>query len=182
MSNSVGDRSRWQRWRGGVITVLVAIVVAVVVRTYLFESFYVPSGSMLPTIQIGDHMIVEKVAYDLHPVDFGNIVVFHTPKNDHVAPDVHFLVKRVIGLPGQVIWSSDGKVYINGHPKAEPFLPPGVETSGIPRQRIPKGDVYVLGDNRGDSADSRVFGPIPESSIVGQVILIYYPFSQWRIF
>jgi signal peptidase I len=182
VSTKEGDRSRWQRWRGVLITVVIAIAVAFGVRTFLFESFYVPSGSMLPTIQIGDHMIVEKIAYDLHPVEFGNIVVFHTPKNDPVAPDVHFLVKRVIGLPGQVIWSHDGQVYINGRQKPEPFLPRGVVTTGIPRQRIPQGEVYVLGDNREDSADSRVFGPIPESSIVGQVVLIYYPLSQWRIF
>lgn len=173
--------------RNWLIAVVVAVVAAVVVRAYVFESFFVPSGSMIPTIQIGDHMIVDKLSYHLHPVGFGDIIVFHKPANDPTTANIHYLVKRVIGLPGQTIWSHDGKVYINGKPIAEPFLPKGVQThdihttSGAPIH-IPKNEYYVLGDNRGDSADSRVFGPIPRSLIVGRVVLIYWPLSQWHYF
>ena len=173
--------------RNWLIVVVVALVAAVVVRTYVFESFFVPSGSMIPTIEIGDHMIVDKLSYHLHPVGFGNIIVFHKPANDPTTANIHYLVKRVIGLPGQTIWSHDGKVYINGKPIAEPFLPKGVQThnihtaSGAPIH-IPKNEYYVLGDNRGDSADSRVFGPISGSLIVGRVVLIYWPLSHWHYF
>jgi len=173
---------RRHRWRAWLIVVAVAVGAAYLVRTFVFESFYVPSGSMLPTIEIGDRMIVDKLSYDLHPVGFGNIVVFRRPKDDPAPPYIHYLVKRVIGLPGQTIWSHDGKVYINGRAIAEPFLPKGVETTGIRRQRIPSGEYFVLGDNREDSVDSRVFGPIPRRLIVGRVILIYWPLSQWHYF
>ena len=173
--------------RNWLIVFIVALVAAVMVRSLVFESFYVPSGSMIPTIEIGDHMIVDKLSYHLHPVGFGDIVVFHKPANDHTSAKIHYLVKRVIGLPGQTIWSHDGKVYIDGKPIAEPFLPKGVQTHGIHTPsggaiHIPKNEYYVLGDNRGDSADSRVFGPISRSLIVGRVILIYWPLSQWHYF
>jgi signal peptidase I len=171
----------YRRFRGWLI-VVVAIVVVVIGRAYVLESFYVPSGSMLPTIQINDHMLVDKLSYHLHKVGFGNIIVFHTPPTDRTSPDIHYLVKRVIGLPGQTIWSHNGQVYINGKKLSEPFLLPGIETHGIPRTHIPKNDYYVLGDNRGDSADSRVFGPISRSLIVGRVVLIYWPLSQWKFF
>jgi len=173
--------------RNWLIVVVVALMAAVIVRAYVFESFFVPSGSMIPTIEIGDHMIVDKLSYHLHPVGFGNIIVFHKPANDPTTANIHYLVKRVIGLPGQTIWSHDGKVYINGKPIAEPFLPKGVQThnihtaSGAPIH-IPKNEYYVLGDNRGDSADSRVFGPISGSLIVGRVVLIYWPLSHWHYF
>jgi signal peptidase I len=173
---------RRRRWRAWLVVVLVAVAGAYLVRTFVFESFYVPSGSMLPTIQIGDRMIVDKLSYDLHPVGFGNIVVFRRPRSDPAPGYIHYLVKRVIGLPGQTIWSHDGRVYIDGKPIPEPFLPRGVETTGIRRQRIPQGEYFVLGDNRGDSVDSRVFGPVSRHLIVGRVILIYWPLSQWHFF
>jgi len=172
----------WYHKLRGWAVVLLAIIVIVLVRAYVFESFYVPSGSMIPTIEINDHMIVDKLSYHLHAVGFGNIIVFHKPINDPAPPDVHYLVKRVIGLPGQTIWSHDGKVYINGKAIPEPFLPKGVKTYNIPKTYIPKNEYYVLGDNRGNSADSRVFGPISKSLIVGRVVLIYWPLSQWKFF
>ena len=168
--------------RGWILVVIIGLLVAAGVRAFVFESFFVPSGSMLPTIQVGDHMIVDKLSYDLHRIGFGDIVVFRKPANDPAGPNVRYLVKRVIGLPGQVIASHGGKVYINGAPIAEPFLAKGVSTYGIPRQRIPRGEYYVLGDNRGNSADSRVFGPIRQSLIVGRVVLVYWPLGQWHYF
>ncbi|MGC9155783.1 MAG: signal peptidase I [Ferrimicrobium sp.] len=173
--------------RNWLIVIVVALVVAVGVRAYVFESFFVPSGSMIPTIEIGDHMIVDKLSYHLHSVGFGNIIVFHKPADDHTSANIHYLVKRVIGLPGQTIWFHDGQVYINGKLIAEPFLPKGVKTYPLSAAsespiHIPKNEYYVLGDNRGDSADSRVFGPISRSLIVGRVILIYWPLSQWHYF
>ncbi|MHB8190058.1 MAG: signal peptidase I [Ferrimicrobium sp.] len=174
---------RWQRsLRRWIVVLAVGFVVAFAVRTYVFESFYVPSGSMIPTLEIGDHMIVDKLSYRLHPVGFGDIVVFHTPANDHTSSNIHYLVKRVIGLAGQTIWSHDGKVYVDGHPLAEPFLAHAAVTRGIRRQVVPKGDLYVLGDNRDNSCDSRCFGPISASSVVGRVVLIYWPFGRWRVF
>jgi signal peptidase I len=172
--------------RSWAIVVVVALLAAIVVRSYVFESFYVPSGSMTPTIEIGDHMIVDKLSYHLHPVGFGNIIVFHKPADDHTSWNIRYLVKRVIGLQGQMIWIHDAKVYINGRPIAEPFLPPSVTTAAVGKHdgpfRIPKNEYFVMGDNRSNSYDSRYFGPISGSLIVGRVVLIYWPLSQWHAY
>jgi signal peptidase I len=171
--------------------VVVAILVAVLLRTFVVATYSIPSGSMEPTLQIGDRIVVNKLSYHLHGVDRGNIVVFSTPPNEDCAgPPVSDLVKRVIGLPGETISLSDGSVYINGRLLPEPFLPPDVRTDNYPGPsnnayslhrpyRIPEGDVYVMGDNRSRSCDSRFWGPIAESSIVGKVDLRIWPLSRF---
>ena len=122
--------------------VVVAILVAVLLRTFVVATYSIPSGSMEPTLQIGDRIVVDKLSYHLHGVDRGNIVVFSTPPNEDCAgPPVADLVKRVIGLPGETISLSDGHVYINGHVLPEPFLPPGIRNDTYPG---PSADAYSL--------------------------------------
>ncbi len=162
--------------------VIVAAVVALGVRTFVFQAFFIPSGSMLPTLQIGDRILVDKLSYDLHKVNRGDMIVFRTPPADTGDPGIKDLVKRVIGLPGERISSSGGSVYINGKKLPEPWLPPDTKTFGITPQTIPAGEVFVMGDNRGNSKDSRVFGPISEKLIVGRVELIFYPLSQFHLY
>ncbi len=173
-----------------VAVVVVAILIAVLLRTFVVATYSIPSGSMEPTLQVGDRIVVDKLSYHLHGVDRGNIVVFSTPPNEDCAgPPVADLVKRVIGLPGEIISLNDGNVYINGHLLPEPFLPPNVRDDTYPgpdssayslkqSYRIPSGDVYVMGDNRPNSCDSRYWGPIPESTIVGKVDLLIWPLSR----
>ncbi len=103
------------------MVLVVALVLAVGVRTYVAQMFYIPSGSMLPTLQIGDRIVVDKLSYHLHGVHRGDIVVFRRPPLEQA--DYSDLVKRVIGLPGDTIASVDGRVYIDGKPLAEPWLP-----------------------------------------------------------
>jgi signal peptidase I len=160
---------------------LVALGVAVAVRTYVVQSFYIPSASMEPTLMIGDRILVNKLSYHLHSVHRGDIVVFRKPP-DEIDPGVKDLVKRVIGLPGERISSSGGRVYINGKPLSEPYLPPGTVTTGIRTQVVPKGYYFVMGDNRSDSEDSRSFGPIPGSLIVGHVIMRIWPITHIHFF
>ncbi len=162
--------------------VIVAAVVALLVRAFVFQAFFIPSGSMLPTLQIGDRILVDKLSYDFHKVNRGDMVVFRTPPADTGDPGIKDLVKRVIGLPGDRIASSGGSVYIDGKKLAEPWLPYGTKTFGITPQTVPAGDVFVMGDNRGNSKDSRVFGPISEKLIVGRVALIFYPLSQFHLY
>jgi signal peptidase I len=149
---------------------------------------------MEPTLQVGDRIVVNKLSYDLHGVDRGNIIVFSTPpKEDCAGPPVSDLVKRVIGLPGETISLSAGRVYINGHVLPEPWLPAAVRTETYPGPsqepyalhnpyRIPSGDVYVMGDNRTFSCDSRYWGPVAESTIVGKVDLRIWPLSRIGLF
>ena len=113
--------------------VVVAILVAVLLRTFVVATYSIPSGSMEPTLQIGDRIVVNKLSYHLHGVDRTNIVVFSTPPNEDCAgPPVADLVKRVIGLPGEIISLQDGNVYINGRLLPEPFLPPNVRHDTYP--------------------------------------------------
>jgi signal peptidase I len=180
----VRQRNRnWQRFAlEWLAVILVAVGVAVAVRAFVFQTFYIPSGSMEPTLMIGDRIIVDKLSYHLHAVGRGDIVVFATPPDEVAPPGVKDLVKRVIGLPGETISSADGQVWINGKPLSEPWLPRGVVTTGIRTQKIPAGYYFVMGDNRGDSEDSRVFGPISKSLIVGKVVFRIWPLSRIGFF
>ncbi len=156
--------------------VVVAALIALLLRLFVVQTFYVPSGSMEPTLMPGDRMLVLKLGYSLQR---GAIVVFgHPPKetpgmcsgsgNDD-------LVKRIIGLPGETISSRGNTVYINGQPLSEPWLPKGQQLGEqITPQKIPAGEYFMMGDNRTDSCDSRRWGPIPASLIVGRVFLIVW--------
>jgi signal peptidase I len=174
---------RRRRWRRGltetVITLLVAALLAVLLRAYAFEIFEIPSASMVPTLSVYDRILVQKAFFNWHDVHEGEIVVFSHPPLDTCAGPAGDLVKRVIALPGQTIYSSGNSIYINGHLLAEPYLP-AYDPLGPPiasRQhpyRVPPGEFYMLGDNRSDSCDSRYWGPIQGSSIIGKAILIIW--------
>ncbi len=166
-------RRRLLEW---VVLIVVALLVATGLRTFVFQAFYVPSGSMLPTLQIGDRIVVIKFGYTIHR---GDIVVFRRPPADYDTQDAD-LVKRVIGLPGETISSVGATVLINGKPLAEPWLPPLVGqcselSEHIPTTVIPPDSYFVMGDCRGDSEDSRYWGTLPASLIVGKV-----EFIVWR--
>ena len=162
-----------------VAVIVGALVVALVVKTFLFQAFYIPSASMEPTLEKGDRVLVNKLSYDLHDIHRGDIVVFELP-SDKVGPDgIKDLIKRAIGLPGDVIETREGLVYINGEKIDEPYLPDGVTTDKppIPKQTVPDGHIYVLGDNRDNSADSRYEdrGPIPIDTVVGRAFFQVWP-------
>lgn len=183
------------RWiREGVVVVVVAVLVAVLLRAFVVQTFYIPSGSMEPTLQIGDRILVNKLSYHLHGVDRGDIVVFSRPPAENCGgPEVNDLVKRVVGLPGDVLSLSGGYVYVNGKKLEESWLPAseqGITTAGPPGNssnlarpyRVPANDYFVMGDNRTDSCDSRYWGPISKSLIVGKVEVRVWPLSSIRFF
>jgi len=169
-----------------------ALLIAILIKTFLFQAFYIPSESMKPTLNVGDRVLVNKVSYRLHDVNRGDIVVFETPpKAKDANGEIKDLVKRVIALPGESFSTRNGGVLINGRPLKEPYLQKGVQTCApntapscsngegdIPATKIPAGDILVLGDNRPASKDSRFFGPIKESSIVGRVFLRIWPLND----
>src|SRR6516165_5848965 len=120
-----GDKPRSNRWIVELVGVVaVAVVIAILLRTFVVATYSIPSGSMEPTLQVGDRIVVDKLSYHLHGVDRSNIIVFSTPsKEDCAGPPVSDLVKRVIGLPDETISLVGGRVYINGRLLAEPWLP-----------------------------------------------------------
>jgi signal peptidase I len=156
---------------------IVAVLAAILIRTFVVQPFYIPSGSMEPTLKIGDRVLVNKLSYDFHSVHRGDIVVFKKPPNDN-SPGVTDLVKRVIGLPGETISATNGQVYINGHPLNEPWLPRGDYTSAFGPVQIPSSEYFMMGDNRGDSADSRIIGPIPQKLFIGRAFIRVWPLSR----
>jgi signal peptidase I len=190
-----GAKGSSTRWIVELVSVVVvAILVAVLLRTFVVATYSIPSGSMEPTLQIGDRIVVNKLSYHLHGVDRGNVVVFSTPPTEDCAGQpVSDLVKRVIGLPGEMISLADGRVYINGHVLPEPYLPPDVRNDTYPgpsdapyslhhAYRIPAGEVFMMGDNRSQSCDSRYWGTVRESTIVGKVDMRIWPLSRIGFF
>lgn len=163
-----------------------AVLLALVVKVFLLQAFYIPSPSMFPTLKEGDRVLVNKLSYRLHDVNRGDVVVFERPASE--APSaIPELIKRVVGLPGDAVTFQNGKVFINGKQLDEPYLPDGVTTSAefAPNRctpeapcLVPPGQVWVMGDNRNDSKDSRYFGPIPESSIVGRAFVVVWPLDR----
>jgi signal peptidase I len=154
-----------------------ALAVALVVKTFLIQAFFIPSLSMYPTLDKGDRVLVNKLSYRFHEVNRGDLVVFERPENQPES-DIKDLIKRVIGLPGETIEAREGVVYIDGEQIDEPYLVDGVTTDNLPRQEIPDGHLFVMGDNRGDSADGRVFGPIDEDTIVGRAFIKVWPLTE----
>jgi signal peptidase I len=133
---------------------------------------------MEPTLKPGDRVLVNKLSYDLHSIHRGDIVVFKRPPSEAGNPAIKDLIKRVVGLPGETIEQIDGRVYINGHPLKESYLPDGTVTTNLPRRVVPPGTYFVMGDNRSNSSDSRFIGPIPGSLIVGRAFIRVWPLSS----
>jgi signal peptidase I len=174
------SRRRLRTLAEAAITILAAVLVALLVRTFVFQSFWIPSGSMVPTLGVYDRIVVQKAFFTSSDVRAGDIVVFSHPPLDHCpGPQRGDLVKRVIALPGQTIYSSGNQVYVNGRPLAESYLPPD-DPLGPPiasrahPYRVPADEFYLLGDNRAISCDSRYWGPIRGSTIVGKVVLVWW--------
>jgi len=164
------------------IMILVAVLLVGLVRAFAFQIFWIPSSSMVPTLGVYDRIVVQKAFFTWRDVRDGDIVVFSHPPLDHCGgPQEGDLVKRVIALPGQTIYSSGNSIYVNGQLLAEPYLPPGdplgppvPDASSQHPYRVPPGEFYMLGDNRADSCDSRYWGPVEGSSIVGKVVLVWW--------
>ena len=165
--------------RGAVewVAVLVgAVLVALVVRTFLLQAFSIPSGSMESTLEIRDRLLVNKLSYQFGDLERGDIVVFEKP--DDVASPYDDLIKRVIGLPGDVVEGRDDQVFVNGEALDEPYLDANTITSAFGPETVPADHVWVMGDNRGNSSDSRVFGPIETDRVRGEAFLRYWPLPR----
>lgn len=150
-----------------------ALLVAFIIKTFLLQAFYIPSLSMSPTLKVNDRVLVNKLSYDLHAVNRGDVVVFLSPPNE--GAKTKDLIKRVIGLPGETVESRNGRMVIDGQVLDEPYLGADVFTGPVEKTTIPPGYYWVMGDNRTNSRDSRFFGPIPKSLIVGRAFVRVWP-------
>lgn len=166
-------------------SIIIAGVTALVLIAYVVRSFYIPSGSMEKTLEVNDMILVNELVYGF-PLRYeparGDIIVFHPPDAAHSEGKDY--IKRVIAVAGETIEVKDETVYINGKPLDEPYKhndKHGIPMDDYPELQIPEGHVFVMGDNRRNSQDSRVWGPLPKKNIIGRAFVIFYPFQRVRI-
>jgi signal peptidase I len=194
--------SAWRRFLGSTpFLILVALAVAILVKTFVIQAFYIPSESMVPTLEVGDRVFVSKFMFDGGDIARGDVIVFENP-NAAELPDrsgissvLHWLgegvglaqpenedfIKRVIALPGETIEIRHDVVYINGKPLDEPYLTQAAResTGEYPLHTVPDDALFVMGDNRGNSADSRYgLGFVPLEKVIGKAFVVIWPPSQ----
>ncbi len=177
-------RSTWREIGETVRALGIAVLVALFIRSFIVETFQVHGTSMEPNLWNGERLLVNKFVYRFSPPKIGQIIIFHPTVG--VCPEVGLhpddFVKRVIALAGDTVYMSDGQVYVDGKLQSEPYLPAAYrDTYSMPPKTVPAGDVWVLGDHRLVSLDSRCYGPVPIRSIVGQVMLVWWPFSKAHV-
>ncbi len=195
-----GEREDAKRsfWRELPLLVVVALVVAVLIKTFLVQAFYIPSASMADTLVEGDRVMVNKLAYRFGEPGRGDVIVFDSPLEEdgdgenllsalvrHIAESLGLsspesaLIKRVIAVGGETIEIVEGRVLVDGTAIDEPYLRDGTQMPDFGPEAIPEDHVFVMGDNRQASQDSRRFGPIPVDDIVGRAFVRVWPPSRW---
>ena len=150
--------------------VVIALVITFVIRSFVVDIFRIPSPSMVPTIEVGDRVVVTRFSYWFDGPARGDVVVFKYPNNEKVD-----YIKRVIGLPGETVAFQDNTLYINGEAVEEPYLPEGTITVDFGPIEVPENSYFMCGDNRQNSSDSRSWGFVDQSLIVGKGQCIYWP-------
>ena len=193
-------RKRIPFWVEFPLLILVALAVAILIKTFLFQAFYIPSSSMEDTLLVNDRVLVNKLTYRFGDIAQGDVIVFDDPRGGFAGdgesvidsavrnvlesvglatPRSEF-IKRVIGLPGDVVEGRDGGVWVNGMPLDEPYLKdPGFAIAPFGPVNVPADHLFVMGDNRAASQDSRFFGPIPTEDVVGKAFVIIWPPGRW---
>lgn len=155
--------------------VLGTLAISLLMKLFVFQAFSIPSESMLPTLEVGDRIVVEKLSYRFGEIERGDVVVFRPPVDAEFHPSIRHLVKRVVAVGGDTVEARDGRLYVNGELSPEPYVQESGVTDGLPVQEVPAGELFVLGDNRQFSGDSRVFGTVPEDLVEGQAVVKFWP-------
>ncbi|MPY94550.1 MAG: signal peptidase I [Acidimicrobiia bacterium] len=156
-----------------VFAIALAVVAALAIKTWLVQAFIIPSQSMERTLEVGDRVLVAKFAYKVSDISRSDVVVFKNP--DRLPGEPAQLIKRVVGLPGDVLEAVDGHLVRNGAQVDESYLRAGVTTTDLPRTVVPEDHLFVMGDNRANSRDSRFIGPVPEDLVVGKAFFRIWP-------
>lgn len=165
-------------WIEGLQTFGLSIVLALGIRQFVAEARYIPSGSMEPTLQINDRLVIEKIGYHFNPPVRGDIIVFWPPA-ELFPPGKRrdAFIKRVIGLPGDTVEITQGKVYVDGQPLQESYIKAPPEYQWGP-ERVPDKSYLVLGDNRNSSYDSHAWGFVPQENIIGKAVVRFWPLNR----
>lgn len=181
-----GVPSKWQSLKENAILIAIALLLAFIIRTFIAEPRFIPSESMVPTLAIGDRLVVEKVSYRFSPPKFGDIVVFQPPSElqkdlqnrGYANPKDQAFIKRIIGQPGQAIAIQNGIVYLDGKPLQENYIAAPADQP-FPEVEIPPKHFFVMGDNRNNSNDSRYWGFLPQENIIGHAVFRFWPLNHF---
>jgi signal peptidase I len=181
-------RSRQKSLIEWAIVIAVAVLVSLLIRTFAFQTFYIPSGSMEPTLQVGDRIIVDKLAVEFGTIHTGDILVFKAPKEVATVcgDDVADLVKRVIATPGQTVKSVGNKIYVKDQGLSEPWHVlkqpwshvAEVGAKPIATTYVTANHYFMVGDNEPDSCDSRYWGLLPRSDVIGKAFVRIWPLRR----
>lgn len=155
-------------------TILSAVILSLLLRTFVVEARWIPSESMVPTFQVGDRLLVEKLTRKVGEFHRGEIIVFDPPPASGLNEP---LIKRIIGLPGDVIRVQNGIVYLNGVAQDEAYTLEKAKQNFGP-YTVPANDLFVMGDNRNNSFDSRYWGSVPQTMVIGKAFFKFYPLQE----
>ncbi|MGA2433332.1 MAG: signal peptidase I [Acidimicrobiales bacterium] len=160
------------------LIVILAVLVSLFMRTFVLQTYFIPSASMEPTLQVGDRIMVSKLSLDFGSIHRGDILVFKAPPAEDCGTPVPDLVKRVIGLPGDHLTSKGNTIYVNGKPLKITWTHYEPLGKAIGNVVVPKNRYFMMGDNYPDSCDSRYWGTVPRSDIVGRAFFRIWPLSR----
>ncbi len=172
----IAPKNRTNPWIEAAQTIVLSLVLAGGARQVLAEPRYIPSESMLPTLEVNDRLLVDKISYRFHAPMRGDMVVFNPPAALEAQYKDAF-IKRVIGLPGETVEVKSGKVYINQKPIVEPYIKASPEYTMAPIV-VPNDQYFVLGDNRNNSYDSHYWGYVPQEKIIGRAMVRTWPMHR----
>ena len=179
-TNPSSQTNVWQQVRENGLTLIIAILLALIIRIFIAEPRYIPSDSMFPTLQQGDRLVIEKVSYHFHSPQRGDIIVFQPPSQLQMQgyEQNQAFIKRAIALEGDIISVQNRVVFINDRPLQENYIAE-LPQYNLPPVRVPEGKIFVMGDNRNNSNDSHIWGFLPEKNIIGRAIFRFFPFSRF---
>ncbi|MDJ0510886.1 MAG: signal peptidase I [Crocosphaera sp.] len=176
---SDSKNNTWQAIWENVQILVIAVILAFIIRTFIAEPRYIPSESMYPTLETGDRLVVEKVSYHFHPPHHGDIIVFEPPIQLQLQgyEKAQAFIKRIVATGGETVAVKDGKVYVNNQPLEEDYIleSPNYNLQSV---EVPEGYLFVMGDNRNNSNDSHVWGFLPEKNIIGHAVFRFFPFNR----
>ncbi len=169
----------WQQVKENLQIIAIGLILALLIRSFIAEPRYIPSESMLPTLEQGDRLVVEKVSYRFHLPHQGDIVVFTPPPQlQMLGYDPHqAFIKRIIALPGETVAVKDGTVYLNNQPLAEDYILENPHYN-LSTTEVPPNYLFVMGDNRNNSNDSHIWGLLPAKNLIGRAVFRFWPFHR----
>ena len=178
-SSSNTNNSIWQTVWENVQILVIAVILAFIIRTFIAEPRYIPSESMSPTLETGDRLVVEKVSYYFHPPQTGDIIVFEPPTQLQMQgyEKEQAFIKRIIGTGGDIVAVENRIVYVNNTPLEENYIleSPNYNLDSV---QVPEGYLFVMGDNRNNSNDSHIWGFLPEKNVIGHAIFRFFPWPR----